>query len=203
MFTQECMKGIAGIDETVAKQLTEGGEGIQCNFWRNTGVRPAPLDTRVMLTEDNLVRHLHDYDSYGRETPFISLSAGAVDRQAAMRTNVVNPAEETAALFAVDFGREPEGFIFQCWLVVALNPAVSIEGVAEEVRELHTYTRFSLYQLEGEVTAKIHIPANQIKSYRRCTADRTTGRLRFDFGTPVQNSRYDAPEVLMNRRGLF
>lgn len=203
MFVQECLKGIAGIDETVARRLTNGGDGIQCNFWRNTGARPTPSEARIMLTESSLERHLHDYDSYADETPFISFSAGAVDRQAAMRMNYVNRAEETAALFAIDFGRASQGFVFECWLIVALNPAVPIEGVAEEVRELHTYTRYSSYQLEGEVAAKIHVPANQIKSYRLCMADRTTGGLRFSFGAPVHNSNYDAPEILMNRRGFL
>lgn len=195
------MKGITSIDETAAIKITEGGEGIKCRYWWTHGARPSPTKTRSLLTADNLDQHLHDYASFGSETPFISLSAGAVDRQAAIRTNIVHRADETAALFATDFGRAPEGYLFECWLVVALNPAATIEGLAEEVRELHTYTRYSTYQLEGEVTAKIHVPANQIKNYRRCRAINRSGKLEFDFDAPVPNPQYDPPEVLSNRRG--
>ena len=37
------------------------------------------------------------------------------------------------------------------------------QAFSEEVRELHVYSDFSLYQLEGEVTAKIQIPTAQIQ----------------------------------------
>lgn len=199
MFVQECIKGITGIDRSTAQEMTEGGLGIRCNKWRNNGSRPDPAATRSLLTYNNLDRHLHDYDGFGDDTPFISLSAGTIDRQSALMTNVVHSAEETAALFATNFGID-DGYLFRCWVIISLNPAVSIEQVSEEIREVHTYTRFSPYLLEGEVTAKIHIPANQIESFQYCRSLSGSSGVRFEFGERVLNSIYDLPSALENRR---
>jgi len=73
----------------------------------------------------------------------------------------MHSAVTTALRFATDHWDHP-GTLFFGWLPAALNPAVSIGAVAEEVRNLNVYHRWSPFQLEGELTAKIAIPANQI-----------------------------------------
>jgi len=44
----------------------------------------------------------------------------------------------------------------------ALTPAVEISHMAEEVRELNIYRRYSAFQTEGEIVAKIEVSARQI-----------------------------------------
>jgi hypothetical protein len=47
---------------------------------------------RQRLTQDNLGRHLRDHDSVQHDTPFISLSAGVVERRRFLETNLAHPA---------------------------------------------------------------------------------------------------------------
>jgi hypothetical protein len=177
MFIQNCIKGVwgpspsgnAGIDDAKAEAIVLGGEGILCNWWRNVG-RITTIETRSKLTADNLDRHVHDYEVYASETPFISLTAGCVERDVALRINRIHEAEDVATRFATEFGRR-DGYLFYCWVVTGLKPAVGIQGVAEEIRELNTYLSWSDYQLEGEVTAKIWIPSNQIEAWERWKSD--------------------------------
>ena len=91
------------------------------------------------------------------------------------------------------------GALFYLWVVTTQQPAVAIDSVAEPVRDLNVYRRWSEFQLEGEVTAKVHIPANQIK--------------RVEWWNPavsqtqpdavVWNRRYVKPDPLSNIRDLF
>ena len=169
MLVQWCIKGIAGgidgINDTEADAMTTGGEGIRCNWLRAVGHAPAQ-DVRNKLTPAALDRHLHDYDNFKGETPFISLTAGCVERDVVQRLNRLHEAQDVALRFATDWGART-GYLFHCWVVVGLNPAVEIESVAEEVRSLNTYTRWSDYQLEGEITAKLQVPSNQIERWER------------------------------------
>ena len=170
MFVQWCVKGVrgrqdgepasAGLIDSDARAVVDKGTGILCNWWRNVGTI-SPQETREKLTAFNLDRHIHDYDTFKDETPFISLSAGCVERDVALRLNRVHEAQDVALRFATNWG-EDHGYLFYCWVVVGLKPAVSVQAVAEEVRELNTYISYSDFQLEGEITAKINVPANQI-----------------------------------------
>jgi hypothetical protein len=171
MFVQWCIKGVrgrtagepsdVGLTPDEAITAVRDGNGILCNWWRDVGTI-SPAKRRQKLTAANLDLHVNNYDSIKNETPFISLTAGCVERDVFYRTNRVLPAEDTALMFATNNGTAP-GFLFYCWVVVGLKPAVPIEGVAEEVRELNSYRSWSAYQVEGELTAKINIPANQIQ----------------------------------------
>ena len=166
MFVQWCLKGIPGgtfNDATALDALTKAG--LSSNWFRNNPrltQDDAARERRLILTEQAIYDHLNNYNSVGASTPYISLTAGCVERNKYLATNIAHSALQTALDFATDSGRN-EGYIFKCWVTLSLNPSPEIESVAEEVRELNTYTRYSCYQLEGEVAAKIHVPANQIK----------------------------------------
>jgi hypothetical protein len=80
-----------------------------------------------------------------------------------------------------------------------MNPAPEISSVAEAVRDLNVYRRWSPYQLEGEITAKIQIPANQISH-----VEWWDGAQRRD--QPVRtfvNPAFVDPAPVINLRDLF
>ncbi len=198
MFMQRCIKGVAGdvegITDHQADAMTLGGGGILSNWLRIRG--PAlPSSVRKQLTPQTLDRHLHDYDNFKDDTPFISLTAGCVERDVAWRLNRIHEAQDIALRFATDWGRRT-GYLFYTWVVVGLNPAVGIEAVAEEVRSLNTYTRWSDYQLEGEITAKLHIPANQIERWERWEPIGSVMQLKKVRANPA----FDPPQRLANLR---
>src|SRR6266851_968937 len=161
MYIQWCAKGIIGqspndadgITDQEARAIVDDGHGIVCNWWRDVSSITQP-QRRDKLNDVNLHRHVHDYSNFKRETPFISLAAGAVERDTFLQTNRIFPAERTARAFATLNGTRP-GYVFHLWVIVGIKPAVEVEQVAEEIRNLHTYRRWSHFQLEGEVTEKI------------------------------------------------
>lgn len=201
MFVQRCIKGIwggpgglAGENDADADRITQGGEGIRCNWWRNRG-QPAPEQVEGRLRAHELHDHIHRYASAGHLTPFISLTAGSVERDRVASINRLLTAEEVALRFATDWGRRP-GYLFHCWVLVGLNPAVEVQAVAEEVRELHTYTRWSDFQLEGEITAKLLVPSHQIERWAYWD-------ISIDPAAPLRqhtNPRYRPPERVSNLR---
>lgn len=207
MFVQWCIKGVrgrlaseapdAGIDDAEADAIVLNGNGILCNWWRKAK-HISPSAVRAKLTAANLDRHVHDYYTFGSQTPFISLTAGCVERDIAMRLNRVHEAQDVALRFGTDWG-ERHGYLFYCWVVVGLKPAVSVEGVAEEIRELNTYLSWSDYQLEGEVTAKINVPANQIHAWERWDSD-GNGKVKAHSTWRKQNPRFDNPALVSNIR---
>jgi hypothetical protein len=210
MFIQWCVKGVrsrlsnedpaVGIDDIQARAIIDNGDGILCNWWRSARTI-SPAKRRDKLTQANLDRHIHDYDRFKNETPFISLTAGCVERDAALRLNRIREAQDVALRFATDWGKR-DGYLFYCWVVVGLKPAVSVEGVAEEVRELNTYLSYSDFQLEGEVTVKINVPANQIHRCERWTVD-GQGKVSDTFMWQHRNRRFDTPALVSNIRDLL
>jgi hypothetical protein len=153
-----------------------------------------------MLTDSNLDRHLHDYDQYEAESPFISLAVGAVERDRVLNTNSVYSAIDTALAFATDDGAHA-GALFFGWTIVALNPAVALSAVAEPVGELNVYRRWSRFQLEGEVTAKVFLPANQIQEVQWWDQDPASGTSQL-VDTYI-NPAFVSPDPIMNVRQLF
>ncbi|MDM0059012.1 hypothetical protein [Variovorax fucosicus] len=173
MFVQWCVKGIradsagkTGLTDAQALYILSSGEGICCNLWRNSPGATRPLNIETELTAFNLDQHIHNYGSFGARTPFISLSAGSVERNAALSVNRIYEAREVALRFATNWGSH-DGFLFFCWVIVGLKPAAAIQMVSEEVRDLNSFTRYSDFQLEGEVTAKINVPSNQIHRFEK------------------------------------
>ncbi|BCJ39425.1 hypothetical protein GCM10010168_63270 [Actinoplanes ianthinogenes] len=205
MMVQWCCKGIAKLGADRVRSILTGGAGIRCHRWTKlpSGVAfpigPALRD----LTEDNLDRHVHDYAGFRAETPFISLAAGCVERRVSTRTNVTHPALRTALQFATtDFaaGQRCAGWVFRCYVVMGMNPAVGVPGVAEEIRELNHGRAYSGWYLQGEVTAKINVPSVQIYLAERYEPD--------DEGVPrltaaVTNPGFVHPAPLLNSRGML
>ncbi len=204
MYIQRCVKGIvgevpgkAGISKTNARTMAVHGLGILSNWWRKVGSISPPMVVDV-LNETNLDRHLHDYDAFGEDTPFISLACGAVERDLLVQQNFVYSARDTALMFATEDWTRP-GALFYVWVPVSYHRAVAIAAVAEPVRDLNIYQRWSPYQLEGEVTAKVNIPANQIERVEWWDGS-VSQRDPEDSWT---NPNYMPPTPLSNIRDLF
>ncbi len=176
--------------------MIQDGHGIYSNWWRNKGTITRS-EVEAVLTEENLDRHLHDYVAFGSQTPFISLSAGAVIRDPATMTNQVYDAIDTALFFATDDGVRA-GALFFCWTVVGLHTAVRFANISEPIRDLLIYRGWSPYHDEGEIAAKIHIPAHQVQRVEWWDPFAS-------LSSPVStwsNPQYLDPGPLLNERGL-
>lgn len=207
MIVQWCLKGMHLDDDAAARGIIDSGEGIECNWWRdmreitNRGIRDK-------LTEANLDRHVNHYNTvdpasgrpFSEITPFISLSAGTVERDKVMRMNTTHTARETALGFGSGFGTHPTAFLYRCWVVVAPRPAVGVHGIAKEVRDLTAYRSYSAFQLEGEVVAKIYVPSNQIEHCERWDLDPVTGWVK---AWCHSNPDFTKPTELSNVRELI
>jgi hypothetical protein len=205
MYVQWCIKGVSGIDEAAAESIVIGGSGLQCRWWRNVhAIQPDQVAAK--LTPDNLDLHVNHYGApdpatgqpFCDGTPFISLTAGAVDRDTVLETNKAVPARQTALRFATRDGTN-DGYLFYCYVIVGLGPAVPVTFVAEEVRGLSPHRNYSRHILEGEIAAKIHVPANQISMWERYS---------IQGGVPVRdwvhwNTSFEDPMVISNIRGAF
>jgi hypothetical protein len=74
-----------------------------------------------------------------------------------------------------------------------------MSGVSESVRELNVYRRWSPYQLEGEITAKVHIPSNQIQRVEWWDPNYSCGAAQHVYVNPD----FEAPDPISNVRELF
>jgi len=206
MHIQHCVKGIkgesaAGTGDCLtwpdAVSMIASGDGIFSNWWRNKH-HITPSEVQMVLTDHNLDRHLHDYDTFGADTPYISLAAGAVLRDPALMTNLIYDAVDTALIFATSNGSRP-GALFYCWTVVGFHPAVPFSFVSEPVRDLLIYRGWSPFHDEGEIAAKVHIPAHQVQRIEWWEPIVT-------LATPTRswdNPHYRAPDPLLNERELI
>lgn len=208
MIVQWCVKGLDLPDDDTAKEIIDRRGGLLCSWWRRVGtIRTNEI--RDKLTANGIDRHVNHFAAtdpatdrpFSEDTPFISLSAGTVERDTAARTNLVHRARQTALFFGMAFGQRNQAYLYTCWVLVAPRTAVEIEGVAEEVRDLNTYRRYSSWQTEGEVVAKVHVPDNQIRSYEKWEIS-TDGSHFYRVWTH-DNPRFTAPERLSNVRGLI
>lgn len=206
MYIQWFAKGIGGRRNQEAGDLPTmqdafdiiaSAQGLFSNWWRaKKEIRPD--EVAQVLTETNLDRHLHAYATYGGQSPFISVAAGCVERDALLQQNFVYSAVDIALDFATDAWGRP-GAVFFGWTIVGLNPAVPMVGISESVRELNVYRRWSPYQLEGEITAKIHIPANQIERVEWWDPNHS----RTAPEQIYQNADFEPPDPISNVRELF
>jgi hypothetical protein len=208
MIVQLCLKGMSFPDEQDAKRILWSGSGIVSQWWR-TVKTISPPEVRLKLTPANLDMHVNHFDEpdpltnepFSKHTPFISLTAGTVERDDLARTNIEHSALQTALLFGSDYGRLDVAYVFRCWLIVAPRSAVEIEGVSEEIRDLNTYRRYSAYQTEGEIAAKVIVPDNQIEHCQQWLWDGSPRTLRPGWLQP--NPRFTLPSVLSNVRELL
>jgi hypothetical protein len=151
------------------QRIFEGG--ILCNWWLS--LRPNPLPNEEIphrLSDRNLYWHQNRYNMtdpltkkpFSYETPFISASAGTVERRAFLFKNQIHRARNIALRFATKRWKR-SGIVFYCYVFVIGKKSVGHMGFAEELRELNIYTGYSRWQPEGEITAKIIIPPAQIE----------------------------------------
>jgi hypothetical protein len=210
MYVQMCIKGLSGFPLDEAKAML-AKRGIACNWWREAKhLSSAAIDER--LTRGELDLHVNSYDEEhprgGKvrdQTPFISLTAGAVERDAFLETNQEYSAHKVAMNFATQFGRwRGEFFLFYCWVVVGMRPSLPVRHLAEEVRELNTYRAYSAFQLEGEIAAKIEVPARQIQKFEHYRYIETgPGRKSIEFIDSYPNPDYIEPHEITNYRDWF
>lgn len=205
MYIQLCVKGIAGqfnsskgISKDEAKQIIMSAKGIRSNWWRKVGII-TPEKIANVLTDQNLDRHLHNYDTYGGETPFISLACGSVERDIFVSNNFIYSAVDTALMFATEDWTRP-GALCYCWVPTSHGKTVALRSIAEPVRDLNIYQRWSPFQLEGEITAKVNVPANQIEKVEWWDGSHSTMKPKFTWRNPDD---YVDPAPLSNIRDLF
>ena len=203
MYLQRCVKGIAGGDGDTgitceqAEAVVAAAQGIASNWLRKRG-QTTPASVREQLTEKNLDDHLHDYDNLRCCTPFISLACGAVERNILLHRNIAYSAVTTALMFATQDWQKP-GALFYLWVPTSHDAVVPVASVAEPVRDLNIYRRWSPYQLEGEITAKIHIAANQIEKVEWWDGKHSTSEPQAAWPNPD----YIEPARVSNLRELF
>jgi hypothetical protein len=202
LFFQYCLKGIAGLDHDVALRILTK-TGILSNWWRVDGIgRPEGWQAR--LSEENLMRHLNEYDKvpegahepFGATTPFISTTAGAVLRGIDPKGQPGNyrlPPLLTAKRFATD-DFTTTGHVFYGYVVTLGRKSVPLASFSEEVRDLLIYTSFLPFHDEGEIVAKLRIPAIQLSKFEMYGP-------KGDLLGSESNPGFEAPEQYANVRG--
>lgn len=174
MFIQKVLKGIAKIDLATGVDIMNR-QGIISNWWNFKGTI-TPIEEKEVLTESNLLDHLNNYEkplppwhplygssrTYGSVTPFISTTAGSIQRSEFYTKNILYNPELIALNFATN-NFTTIGCVFHLYLFTLGKKAIPQQQFSEEVRDIFTYTYWLQYFHEGEITAKIHIPSIQIE----------------------------------------
>jgi hypothetical protein len=217
MVFQKVLKGIKGITESDAQKILN--EGIMCNWWRKVG-RIYPFQIKDHLNSLNAELHLSHYNepvpssstlskiggsTFGEVTPFISTTAGAIQRDKVAKNNILFPPFLTALKFATNNFKK-DGCIFYAYLVTIGKVAIEMEQFSEEVRELHIYKDFLPYHSQGEIMAKIIIPSVQIEKVEFYEGKKALKELKAGIlPTPkvIKNDDYQAPEKLSNVREVL
>jgi len=219
MYFQKVLKGIKGLSPQDATAMVKD-KGIHCNWWRRQGSISA-ADISGQLTENNVLCHLDHYNdplpathaqysaseklTYGDISPFISATAGAVQRFSSPGFNICFPAYMTALQFATA-NFTTRGFIFYAYLITLGKKAIPLVQFAEEVRELQLYHHYVPYHREGEIVAKVVIPSAQIQKAEEVDGPAAIRDLRSGkLPTPLQtihNVSYAAPDKYSNIREI-
>ncbi|MEO1058419.1 MAG: hypothetical protein AAFY28_16045 [Actinomycetota bacterium] len=208
MIVQWCLKGLELPDDAAARGIIDDAQGLMCNWWRTVHWISPPA-VRAKLTDRNLDWHINHFkridpstnEPFSNHSPFISLSAGTVERDAAARANRVRGARRTALHFGSKFGQLNVAYLVTCWHLIAPRPSVTVEAVGEEIRDLNSYRSYSAFQPEGEITAKIIVPDNQLESIARW--ERPRSRTPFSLVWRHDNPRFTPPDQLSNVRELI
>lgn len=212
MIIQKVIKGIGGIDQDRVDHILQ--TGITCRWWQE--VNPLPQhEIPLRLTERNLTWHQNRYDDpdpqegnrpFCMRTPFISTTAGTVERDTFLQTNILQPAWVEALRFATDVWSR-DGYLFYCYIFIIGKKSIGHQMFAEEIRELNIYTGFSPFQPEGEIAAKIIIPPAQIEKAEYWPIDKLLddikrGRVPSPART-INNTLFLPPEDYTNVRDVL
>ena len=168
MLIQWCLKGItekAGVFEDAAAKANLVGLGVRSSWLfglRGNDIFEFPERSHGALSRAALTAHVHAYSTAGQATPYISLSAGCVELDPYATATTTYSAWETALDFATSHGTQ-SGFVYRLWVIVTPKPAPELPGFAEEVRELNSFDDFAEFHYEGEISAKLFVPARQIE----------------------------------------
>jgi hypothetical protein len=199
---QRVLKGIPvaredsedGLSEADVKHILNGA-GLYSNWWLNApNARISPPQIAEKLTEDALIKHLVDYDTVEEKTPFISTTAGTVERDVAETRNVYFPPLYTALRFATrDFSQD--GYVLYAYLFLLGRKSIELAEFAEEVRDVNTYTNYYAWHPEGEIVAKVHIPATRIEKAERYSYAGLKDQL--------DRSEVPVPELTLESPGIY
>jgi len=183
------------------------GDGLLCNWWRN---KPDHTITRReiqdKLSETTLRDHLVAYERVADDTPYLSTTAGVVERDTARARNVYFPPLYTALRFATEnFSRD--GYVFHAYVFALGKKAVDLEEFAEELRDLQTYTGYYAYHPEGEFVEKIQLPAariEKVEKYNLASIRGALGQLQPPSPDDTFRNRavYRDPKQYANIRGF-
>ena len=111
----------------------------------------------------------------------------------------------TALRFATD-NFTVDGYVIYAYVFTLGRKAIELQAFAEEVRDLNTYTDFYLFHDEGEVVAKIEVPATQIERVEKYTIEGIKSLRDGRLPTPDEvfpNDVYRDPKQYANIRGLL
>jgi len=213
MIFQKVVKGISGIGPADAKDIID--KGLKSNWYRMAGTI-LEEDKKMHLTAENLHLHLNKYHQkvpvgnplysihkgkFGDISPFISTTAGVVQRNGDQRRNIIFPSYMTALRFATSNFRK-SGFIFYTYVITVGKKAIKMEQFAEDTRNLNIYKEFQEFHHQGEVMAKIIIPSVQIEKAEMYVGAEVKKQIR--AGKPIipklvlDNHDYQAPEEFSN-----
>jgi hypothetical protein len=213
MILQKVLKGINGLNDIQARAIVDNG--MMSNWWRKAGTI-SPAEIKLYLNMSNLKLHLNHYHNpvpignplrslhtgkFGEISPFISTTAGAIERDHARSTNLIFPPFMIALNFATN-NNNSNGYIFYAYLMTVGKVAVEMEQFSEEIRNLYVYRDFQRYNRQGEIMAKVLIPSVQIEKVEGYNATKVKLAQRrgilptADF--IYRNPSYQPPEKLSN-----
>jgi hypothetical protein len=213
MLLQWCLRGIPERRKTLNRTGFGDAEaqntliflGLRSNWVLNTAVKSSTEVTfasaNASLSLKALDDHVNAFATVKSQTPYLSLTAGAVVPVGASGQQVF-PAWATAIAFATRGGRQrTAGYVFECWVPVGPKPVAEIPGFGEEVRDLNASRQFCIWHREGEIAAKLVVPPRQIL---RVVKFHSNGNKDQNFGAQgeIRNKNFVKPERLSNLRGL-
>jgi hypothetical protein len=201
MIFQRVLKGLPaeepperGLTDDRAQQMVEG-LGLLSSWWLNApGGQISPIDVPAKLTEQALEDHLSDYDNVRDTTPFISTTAGTVEVNVADATYDAFPPEYTALRFATRNFTQT-GYLVYAYVFLLGRKSIELEEFAEEVRDVNLYTTFYEWHHEGEIVAKVHIPARRIEKIERYS--------HHDFEHALDNGRVPAADATFSAPHIY
>lgn len=204
MLVQWCLRGVgmaAGFGDAEAQALLS--DGLPSAWLRSLRPNPATaVDAFVaangVLSATALDAHVNGFATAGATSPYISLSAGCVEPDGQGGT-IRHSAMTTALLFATDWGRR-DGYVLKCWLLVGPKPVPELPGFGEEVRDLNASAQFATFHHEGEIAAKVIVPARQILSLRKY--DQHWNEIADSTFPILQNPDFVPPERITALREL-